>query len=88
MDELPIKEAVEQAIIRETNNGVKSVYLDLANPNLMASEYFYLKPNDVIYVEAVKAKAFSVNNRALSISISSISVAVVVINLILSQTGN
>ncbi|MCB0835791.1 MAG: polysaccharide biosynthesis/export family protein [Bacteroidetes bacterium] len=71
-------------LIRETNGGVKSVYLDLSNPNLMISEYFYVKPNDVIYVEPLKAKSFNINSRVVTVGISSLSLILGVINLILN----
>lgn len=45
-------------LIREEPNGGRTiVVLDLRDKNLMASPYFYLQQNDVIYVEPNKAKA-------------------------------
>ena len=71
-------------LIRETDSGVKSIYLDLSNPNLMISEYFYVRPNDVIYIEPIRAKAFGINTRFVSVALSSISVLIVVINLFIN----
>ncbi|NQX91695.1 MAG: polysaccharide biosynthesis/export family protein [Flavobacteriales bacterium] len=48
-------------LIRETEQGTVVVPLDLTNPNLMESDYYFLKPNDLIYVEPVKARAFQLN---------------------------
>lgn len=48
-------------LIRETENGTVVVPIDLTNPNLMESDFYFLKPNDLIYVEPVKARAFQLN---------------------------
>jgi polysaccharide biosynthesis/export protein len=44
-------------VIRETNNKREFARLDLTNPEIMASPYFYLQQNDVVIVEASKRKA-------------------------------
>lgn len=48
-------------LVRETEQGTVVVPLDLTNPNLMESDYYFLKPNDLIYVEPVKARTFQLN---------------------------
>lgn len=48
-------------LIRETEKGTVVVPIDLTNPNLMESDYYFLKPNDLIYVEPVKARTFQLN---------------------------
>jgi polysaccharide export outer membrane protein len=42
--------------IRENNGKREFARLDLTKPEIMASPYFYLQPNDVVYVEATKGK--------------------------------
>jgi polysaccharide export outer membrane protein len=44
-------------IIRENNNIREFARLDLRNPNVMASPYFYLQQNDIVIVEPTKKKA-------------------------------
>ena len=47
-------------VIRDTLNNQKNmVHLNLNSKNIMSSPYFYLQPNDVVYVEPNKAKAAS-----------------------------
>jgi len=44
-------------LFRETEAGIEVVNLDLTDPALIYSEYYYILPNDVIYVEPV-SRAF------------------------------
>ncbi len=48
-------------VIREQNNGRHVEVLDLKSKNIFNSPYFYLKQNDVVYVEAISARAKSVS---------------------------
>ena len=43
-------------VIRENGSKREFARLDLTKPEVMGSPYFYIKPNDVIYVEASKKK--------------------------------
>lgn len=45
-------------LIRQTPEGQKIIELDITNQNILSSEYFYLLPNDVIYVEPHITKSF------------------------------
>lgn len=47
------------AIIRQTKEGSEVKYLDMTKRSILSSEYFYLKPNDIVYVEPVKGKQFT-----------------------------
>ena len=75
-------------VIRERGQETVSTYLDLTKPDFFNSEYYYLAPDDIIYVEPVKAKAVSLNTRTASVGLSAVSVAVVVVNLIISIQNN
>ncbi len=43
-------------LIRKTADGTASILIDLKNPDLLSSPYYYLQPNDVLYVQPLKAK--------------------------------
>lgn len=68
-------------VIRD-NNGVKETHrMDITNPAIFASPYFYLKQNDIVYVEPIKNKqrARTSSDRSFTMSlvtslISSISI--------------
>jgi len=63
-------------VIREVNGKREFARLDITKPEVMASPYFYLQPNDVIIVEANKKKIAAndqVTFRNISIATSIIS---------------
>lgn len=43
-------------LMRPKEGGMEIVHLDLTDEDLLKSSYFYLKPNDVVYVAPMKAK--------------------------------
>jgi polysaccharide export outer membrane protein len=68
-------------VIRDTlDNRKNMVHLNLNSKNIMSSPYFYLQPNDVVYVEPNKSKAASTDaarNRMLTITASVVSLLIV-----------
>lgn len=48
-------------LIREADGTKKVTRIDLNSPDFFKSPYYYLKPNDIIYVESNKNKLASVN---------------------------
>lgn len=69
-------------LIREKGDTKNYVYLDIRSSNLMDSEYYYLKQNDVIYVEpnSAQRQAASFNrNSTVYISIASLLLSVIVL---------
>ncbi len=47
------------AIIRQTKTGSKVAYVDMTKRDILMSDYYYLKPNDIVYVTPVKGKQFT-----------------------------
>lgn len=43
-------------IIRQTDNGSEVITVDMGSADILTSPYYYLKPNDIIYVEPLKIK--------------------------------
>ena len=46
-------------LVRQSQTGSSMVQLDLSNNKILESPYFYLQPNDIIYVEPLNAKSWS-----------------------------
>jgi polysaccharide biosynthesis/export protein len=46
------------ALIRQTKDGSKVVYLDLNSIDLLRSEYYYLEPNDILYFSPLGIKTW------------------------------
>jgi polysaccharide export outer membrane protein len=65
-------------LIRNADGGKKDIVrLDLTSSDLISSPYFYLKQNDVLYVEPTKARVAVNNaprNQMISIGISIVGV--------------
>lgn len=51
-------------VIRETEGKKTTKRLDLTSPALLTSPYYYLRSNDVVYVEANKSKVYSSSKTA------------------------
>jgi polysaccharide export outer membrane protein len=68
----------EVKIIRQYPQGQKIHSLDLTNINVMQSPYYYIQPNDIIYVEPLKQKSIGTGETA----VASLTTIVTVLSLI------
>lgn len=66
-------------IIRPTPEGYKSYMVDLSSKNLMASEVFYLQPDDVVYAGPDKNKKLAVNMPTITLFFTTITTLLVVL---------
>ncbi|MCB0763345.1 MAG: polysaccharide biosynthesis/export family protein [Flavobacteriales bacterium] len=69
-------------LMRQSDRGVQALYVDLSNTEVLSSEYYYLLPNDVVYVPTLKARAGRMNLDLFVILLSAISTAAVVFTVI------
>jgi polysaccharide biosynthesis/export protein len=69
-------------LIRPVPRGSEVILLDLKDPNLLKSKYFYLMPNDVLYVEPFRARSKKTNLENLTLVFSAITTAVLILNYI------
>lgn len=58
-------------IIREIEGQTKVISFDVRSKDIINSEYYYIQPNDVIYVRHLKGKALGVSNAATTVAIVS-----------------
>lgn len=72
-------------LIREENGKKEIAHINLNEPTFITSKYYYLKPNDVVYVESNKNRLASVGRgrQIMPAILSGISVAVIVLDRIL-----
>ena len=68
-------------LIRLTQNGSETVYLDLTKSAFISSQYYYIQPYDVIYIEPTKFKSRDRSSRVAGVVISAISAGVVILSL-------
>lgn len=75
----------EVRIIRQTDNGSEVVTVDMGQADILSSPYYYLKPNDIIYVEPLKIKQWGFTAFPYSTVISVISLGVTLVTLVRSM---
>ncbi len=73
-------------IIREENNETKDFFVDLTSATSITPEIYYLHPDDIVYVQPVKRRAFQNITPAVTIFTSVITTAVIALTFILTQT--
>ncbi|HEY3390561.1 MAG TPA: polysaccharide biosynthesis/export family protein [Prolixibacteraceae bacterium] len=66
-------------VVRRTPTGSKSYRLDLSAKKLLASEAYYLQPNDVIYVNADKLKNIRLTTPTYTFVLSAITTLMVLL---------
>jgi polysaccharide export outer membrane protein len=76
-------------IIRETESGTVIRKFDLRSRDILHSEFFYIEPNDVIYIQTMDEQFFSIQNLPglFSTTITSISFGVFLFNFIFSGSN-
>jgi polysaccharide export outer membrane protein len=76
------------SLMRQSDQGTQAVNVDLGRMDVLSSEYYYLLPNDVVYVPVLKARPGRLNLEMLSVFLTAISVAAVVYTVIQNQNNN
>ncbi len=66
-------------VVRETEEGKKSIKVDLSDKMLLSSEAYYLQPNDVVYVSPDKYKNTRLNSSLYTLTLSTISTLIVIL---------
>lgn len=61
------------ALVRQTEYGSKVYYVDLNSASILNSPYYYLKPNDMIYVAPLPVKQYGFSTFPYALVFSSIS---------------
>jgi len=69
-------------IIRQTNEGSIIKEFDLTDRNIVDSEFYYLMPNDVIYVKSITGKFFRMEAFPYAIILSSVTTFILLLNLL------
>ncbi|WP_235998345.1 polysaccharide biosynthesis/export family protein [Hymenobacter sp. BT559] len=72
-------------LIRQTPKGSEVVLINLTDANLLKSPYYYLLPNDALYVEPMKARTSRGNATNLGIVFAGISAVVLLLSYIANR---
>lgn len=68
-------------LIRRTDTGSEIITLDLEKADILSSPYYYLKPNDIVYVEPMKIKQWGFTSFPYSTVMSIISLGITLFTL-------
>jgi len=68
-------------ITRKTDTGLVLKYVDVTDKKFLGSEYFYLHPDDIVYVPPMTAKSFGLRNFQLGTALSLVSSVLLFINI-------
>lgn len=80
LDDFANREQIK--LIRQTKKGTQIHQLDLTDQDFLESDYYYLMPNDVIYVEPLKGKQFAFANFPYTVVFSGISTLILLLSFI------
>lgn len=72
----------EVKIIRQTPTGSEIAIVDLGEAGILSSPYYYLKPNDIIYVEPLKIKQWGFSTFPYSTVISIITLGITLFTIL------
>ena len=72
----------EVKLMRMTDEGIALHILDLTREDILESPYYYLKPNDVIYIEPLKGKQFAFATFPYALLFSTITTLIVLLTFI------
>lgn len=75
------------AIIRQTKTGSSVHFVDMTRKDILGSDYFYLKPNDIIYAQPVKGKQFTFANFPYGVVFGFISTTILLLSYIQNNTN-
>ncbi len=56
-------------IVREKEGKTSVMTFDVRSEDIINSEYYYIEPNDVIYISKIKGQSFGINSVATTISV-------------------
>ena len=73
-------------IIREENQQTKDFFLDLTKGETLTADTYFPHPDDIIYIQPLKRRAFQNISPSVTIFTSVITTAVIALTFILTQT--
>jgi polysaccharide export outer membrane protein len=75
-------------VVRPTDNGTRTFNLNLQDKNLLASEAYFLLPNDVVIVEPLGQKIFNLNLPTIALVITTVFSTITTTLLLIDYFGN
>ncbi|MDO9510860.1 MAG: polysaccharide biosynthesis/export family protein [Bacteroidales bacterium] len=67
-------------LVRQSEKGSEIHEIDLTKRDILASEFFYLQPNDIIYIEPLRGKQFAFADFPYALIFSSITTTLLILS--------
>lgn len=67
-------------LVRQSEKGVKTYRINLNDYSILESDYYYIMPNDLVYVESLKGKQFAFSEFPYTLIFTTISTTLLLIN--------
>jgi len=83
-DMTPLAKREEVHLVRQYPEGSKTYKINLNNNDLMSSEFYFLRPNDMLYAEPLKARELGTGTtfvETFSLAVSTLSAVLLVITI-------
>lgn len=75
----------EVILVRNENGKNIRITLNLAESDILSSEYYFLRPNDIIYVKPLRKKFWGMREFPFGTVLSAISTTILVLNYVINQ---
>jgi polysaccharide export outer membrane protein len=69
-------------LMRQSEQGTQALYMDLASSEVLSSDYYYMLPNDVVYVPSLRVQPARLNLDLVTIILAAVSAAGIVITVV------
>ena len=69
-------------LMRQSGQGTQALYMDLGSTEVLSSDYYYMLPNDVLYVPSLGVQPARMNLELVSIFLAAVSAAAVVVTVV------
>jgi polysaccharide export outer membrane protein len=71
----------EVVMIRNEEGENKRIKIDLTNPDILGSAYFYLRPNDIVYVKPLRNKFWNMRQFPFDVIFSTLTTGLLIYNI-------
>ena len=72
----------EVTIVRQTKAGTETHIVDLSSKDILNSDYYYMKPNDILYIQPLKGKQFTFAEFPYAVIFSALSTLILLLSYI------
>ena len=84
-DIAPYGDREQVTLIRNENGKTVRINFDLTSPDILTSNYFYIKPNDLIYVKPMKKRIWGMETIPFALIFSTITTGLLIYTIIQQQ---